>query len=546
MEKIETNKTDTAVPAWTRWLTPSIADVIFIFLFLNVLSLGSEILRDADIAWHIRTGDYILSRMEVPRTDIFSYRKYGETWIAHEWLSDVVFSFLHRFAGLNGIVILSAFIIASTFFLLFKMLQARSFNLLVVTVVTMLAAVTSSNHWLARPHLFSMLLTLLWSYFLESHQRLPQKKHFLLFPALMVLWVNLHGGYLVGLILIAIYGVGNMINNLIAVSRGLQPDKKQIDSLVPIGLFSFLAALINPYGYRLLLFPFEVLGSRAAMETIVEWQSPSFHRFGPYELYLLLLVATFLISSQRLNLIEVGITLFAIHISLVSQRYIPIFAILMAPILGQRLDAVCRTWLGQRSAFSVIRGAQNRILESVERLEFLNAKLNHHTYAVALCLVMLFLAQNGGRAFGHTVLNYKFQSSKYPISAVDFVKQNAVSGRMYNDYVFGGYLIYSFFPDPRYRVFVDGRAIVGGDDYFTEYLKVSQLTPQWESVLEKYQVNWIIEETNSILTLFLAERHDWKLVYSDTVASIFVKNVPENRYLIEKYSGVKPVFGKNE
>ena len=406
MEKIEAN-TIRIVPTWARWMMPSISDVVFVFLFLRVLSLGSEILRDADIAWHIRTGDYILSTMAVPRTDIFSYRKYGQTWIAYEWFSDVIFAFVHRVAGLNGIVILSAFIIASTFFLLFKMLQARSFNLLVVTVVTLLAAVTSSIHWLARPHLFSMFLTALWYFFLESHHRLPQRKYFLVFPVLMLLWVNLHPGYLLGLVLTGMYAIGNFGNYLMALGHGLQPGKRWIRSLVVIALFSFLAALINPYGYGILLFPFEVLGSSASMEAITEWGSPSFHHFSAYEFYLLLLVVTFFISSEKLDFVELGITLFAIHISLVSQRYIPIFAILMAPILGQRLDAVCRTWLGQRSAFSVIRGAQNRILESVARLEFLNAKLNHHTYGVALCLVMLFLAQNGGRAFGHTVLNYR-------------------------------------------------------------------------------------------------------------------------------------------
>jgi hypothetical protein len=113
---------------------------------------------------------------------------------------------------------------------------------------------------------------------------------------------------------------------------------------------------------------------------------------------------------------------------------------------------------------------------------------------------------------------------------------------MYNSYVFGGYLIYSFFPDPRYRVFVDGRAIVGGEDYFVESLKVSELTPEWKKILDKYKVAWMIVETNSVLTVFLFERPEWKLVYSDDVASIFVKKTPENSRLIEQYRTVKPAY----
>lgn len=237
-------------------------------------------------------------------------------------------------------------------------------------------------------------------------------------------------------------------------------------------------------GYRLLLFPFEILGSRAAMESIVEWHSPSFQQFGAYELYLLLLIVTFLISSKKTSVIELGIALFSIHVSLVGQRYIPMFAILMAPILAQRLDDLCRAALSHQSPLSVVRGLQMRLVESISRMEFLNRSLSGHIYPIAIGVFVVFSLYNGGRAFGKSVFDYKFEGSPYPIRAVEFVRQNSLSGNMYNSYVFGGYLIYRFFPDPRYRVFVDGRAIVGGEDYFTESLKVSQLTPQWQQTLD--------------------------------------------------------------
>jgi hypothetical protein len=545
---METNNTGAVVSPFARWMMPSIADTVFIFIFLMILSLGNPFLGDVDTdtAWHIRTGDYIVSRIEVPKTDIFSYRKYGETWIAHEWLADVILSLLHRFTGLNGVVGFSAFVIAFTIFLLFKMLETYRLNILVVTAVTVLAAVTSSIHWLARPHIFSMWLTLLWYFLLESHQRSPRIRHLFLFPLLMVFWVNLHGGYLVGFVLLGIYCIGNITSYLAAIARGLKPAKKLTGSTLLIALLSSVAALINPYGYRLLLFPFEILGSRVAMENIVEWHSPSFHQFGAYEFYLLLLIVTFLVSSKKTSVIELGVALFSIHVSLVGQRYIPIFAILMAPILAQRLDDLCRAALSRQSPLPVVRGLQMRITESISRVQFLNRNLSGHGYPIAVGLFMIFSLHNGGRAFGKTVFDYKFEGTRYPIRAVEFVRQNSLSGNMYNSYVFGGYLIYRFFPDPRYRVFVDGRGIVGGEDYFSEYLKVSQLTPEWQETLDKYKVNWIIEETNSPLTVFLSTYHEWKLVYSDNIASIFVKDTQENREVIEKYPGVKPAYGRDE
>jgi hypothetical protein len=178
-------------------------------------------------------------------------------------------------------------------------------------------------------------------------------------------------------------------------------------------------------------------------------------------------------------------------------------------------------------------------------VELLERNLSGHIYPTAIGLFIIFSLCNGGRAFGKTVFDYKFEGSRYPIEAVEFVSQNSLSGNMYNSYVFGGYLIYRFFPDPRYRVFVDGRAIVGGEDYFVESLKVSLLTPEWQDILEKYKVNWMIVETNSPLTLFLSTHDDWKLVYSDNIATIFVKDVKENREVIEKYPGVRPAYGKS-
>jgi hypothetical protein len=542
---LETNNSGAAVSSIVRWLLPSIADIFFIFIFLKIISLGNTFLgADTDTAWHIRTGDYIVSRMEVPKTDIFSYRKYGETWVAHEWLADVILSLLHRFAGLNGVVSFSACVIAFTIFLLFKMLETYRLNILVVIAVTVLAAVTSSVHWLARPHIFSTCLALVWYFLLESHQRSPRMKHLFFFPLLMVIWVNLHGGYLLGFVLLGIYCIGNIASYLAAIARGSKPAKQLIRSTLLIALLSAMAALINPYGYRLLLFPFEQLGSRVSMENILEWHSPSFQQFSAYEFYLLLLIVTFLFSSKKPSVIEFGIALFSIHVSLVGQRYIPIFAILMAPILAQRLDDLCHAALDHRYPLSIIRRLQTRVVESVSRIEFLNRSLGGYIYPIAVGLLVIFSLYNGGRAFGKSVFDYKFEGSRYPIRAAEFVSQNSLPGNMYNSYNFGGYLIYRFFPDPRYRVFVDGRSIVGGEDYFTESLKVSQLTPQWQETLDKYKVNWMIVETNSPLTVFLFANHQWKLVYSDNIASIFMSDAKENREIIEKYSDVKPVYAK--
>ena len=115
-------------PAWTRWLLPSIADVIFLVL-VGILVYGpmsAALLGDADTGWHIRNGEFILATHSVPQTDSFSYTKAGQSWYAWEWLYDMVIGAIHHVAGLNGVVLFTAIIIAGTFALLFRFVLRRS------------------------------------------------------------------------------------------------------------------------------------------------------------------------------------------------------------------------------------------------------------------------------------------------------------------------------------------------------------------------------------------------------------------------------------
>src|SRR5450755_1818841 len=110
-----------------RFLMPSVRDIIFIFLFWSVLAgpLSNRPLADADIGWHIRTGEQILATHTLPRTDPFSSTMHGQDWFAWEWLYDVLLGVLHRVAGLNGVVWLCALMVSGTFALLLWLLLRR-------------------------------------------------------------------------------------------------------------------------------------------------------------------------------------------------------------------------------------------------------------------------------------------------------------------------------------------------------------------------------------------------------------------------------------
>ena len=154
-------------------------------------------------------------------------------------------------------------------------------------------------------------------------------------------------------------------------------------------------------------------------------------------------------------------------------------------------------------------------------------------WPVAAVILVIVLA-TGGK------IDFEFDPKSKPVAAVEFLKKENIQGNMFDNDEFGDYIIYAAWP--QYRVFFDGRSDMYGVDIMKEYRKVLSIKPGWDEVLKKYNINWIIYNANKPLTSFLMERDDWKLIYADKVANIFVKNIPEYQYLIERYPDVKLVI----
>ena len=159
-------------PGWPRWLVPSVADLICICLFISLsVALGRKLLGDAGIGWHIRTGEMILRTGSIPRVDSFSSIMSGKPWYAWEWLYDVAIGTVHRASGLNGVVAFTALVIAVTFALGFRMMRQRGTSLPIAVIMVLLAVSASSIHFLARPHVISWLLTVIWFWALDTFEQ---------------------------------------------------------------------------------------------------------------------------------------------------------------------------------------------------------------------------------------------------------------------------------------------------------------------------------------------------------------------------------------
>ena len=505
------------------FLTPAVADIIFICLFLTLtLFAGKRLLNDCDTGYHIRAGEYILKTLSIPKHDIFSFHTPPLSWTAHEWLSEVIMAIVHRSFGLTGIVIFFSLIISLAYSLFFKILKADN-NIVLAILFAILVLSSSMIHWLARPHIFSLLIMIIWYYLLDEYQY-KNRNHLYLLPPIMLLWVNLHGGFLAGFILIGIYLFCNIVKVITSYGSEKSTYKRKAKVLGIFTIVCLFVSLINPFGYRILLFPFRLVSNKFIMNHVNEFMSPNFHDPLVFKYFLLLMFVIFALSTVKTNLIELLLILIFTNMSLYSGRYIPLFSIIAAPILLRQSRTILERSDGRFAKF---------IKKRSDNISKIDISAKGHLWPIMAIILVIFFAQTGK-------IDFRFNEKTKPVAAVKFLKKEKITGNMFDNDEFGDYIIYAAWPE--YRVFFDGRSDMYGVDIFKEYQKVASIMPGWDEVLKKYDINWIIYNANSALSLFLMQRDDWKLIYADKVANIFVKNDQENQYLVEKYPDVKLVI----
>ena len=517
------------LPLLTRLVFPSIKDVLFLaFLFVPLMTKQSGVLYDGDTGWHIRNGEHILATWEFPRADYFSYTRQGAPWFAWEWLADVLMAIIHRLAGLNGIVVWANLLFASTFSILFYWMLKRGGNLFLCLIFTTLAGFASAVHWLARPHLFTMLFVLVWSILLSRIQEergqanSPSKLSWFL-PPMILVWANLHGGFVVGLILLLIYSIANFLTS---VTHSDPDQRRQAKDLcrhfLKLTGLCVLVTLLNPYGIQLHLHIFDsYLFSQYLVDRITEFASPNFHtmvvRF--FELILLSCVVIFSTSFRRLSFVEIGVLVFWTHMALFSVRHVPLFTLLLVPLVVKHgseylervvVESHVARWVGRLVGSFNAYSAQLRVFE----IQFKGI-----VYPFAAALTLIWLCLNQGNFLGARVMNAAFDSKQFPVKAAAFIESSNLVGNLFTTDYWGGYMIYRF--HPRHKVFFDGRSDMYGKEFLKEYESLTNLEHSWKTVLDKHQVAWILLPVNFGLATALKERSDWQVIYDDQQAIIF-------------------------
>ena len=527
----DSNRGEGRAPSnWQRWLLPSITDLIFALLLAAMTygALAPRLLSDASIGWHIRNGELILKNHAVPHTDPFSGANvHSQSWFAWEWLYDSVIAVIHSRTGLNGVVGFTALVVGLTFALVFRWTLLRGGNLPVTGLFLALALGASAVHLQARPHVMSWLFTVLWFQVLDSSETANTTRHLFFLPLLMLLWVNVHGGFVVGFVLLGVYLAEGFLNYLRhRDARGAITARLKSLSLVT-GL-SAVVSLVNPYGYKLHAHVYAYLSDRWLMNHIDEFLSPNFHGIAQqcFVVLLLLTILALFARPEELRMSQLLVVIFAAYSGLYASRSLPVSSLLltliMAPILSR---AVVRT-SRDPAVPSATRNLVLRCSSFFERMQAMNSGLRGHLWPMVVAVLIAVTCFRQGKLGPLLAMNSHFDAGKFPVEAAEVIAQHKIAEPIFSLDPWGGYLIYRLYPGT--RVYVDDRHDFYGDQFLKNYLKVIQIAPDWQSALAETKVRWVLVPDDSALANILRETPQWRMVHEDRTAALFEYTAPDN------------------
>jgi len=497
---------------WIRALTPSFADAFFVALLAWLFICGANgwksLLGDGDTGWHIRTGQYILAHHAVPTRDLFSFSKPNAPWFAWEWLSDVALAALFQLGGLKAITLAAGTLIALYATLLLRYALWLGANALLAALFTLLAVGASSMHFLARPHLFTLLFLPACLWLVQADLRKNTRWIWWLIPV-SALWTNLHGGFFIFLACLALLMAGQAVESWLGRARWTAVWRL---SILLAGCT--LASLINPYGIQLHKHVLEYLRSDWIRNVIQEFQAPTFRSEGQLQFEALLvagLVVTGLLLKQR-RCGEAFCILFLAHSSLISVRHAPLYAAVAAPLIAAQLSVWWGIWAERLPRQSVVR-----ILRQIG--QDIRPAFRRNTLWPALVILVL--------AALDAPLKWPrdFPSENFPLDMIHAHADVLQSGRLLTTDQWGDYIIYSFYP--KQKVFVDGRSDFYGEALGKQYLHLTQGDYDWRAILERYRFQVALLPVELPLSTLLKLDPDWRLASDDHHTVLFVRIGPQ-------------------
>jgi len=455
------------LPAWA-WF----GAWTYVILLIN----GSLMLNDSDTYWQILTGQWILDHGAMPRSDIYSFTKFGTYWTSSSWLAQVLYAAAYRIAGWAGPISLAAAAVAATFAMLTSFLSRR-ISAGYAVLIAFAALVISVTHFFARPHVLALPFMLAWGYGLLSASERREAPSFRLLP-LQVLWANLHGGFLFGIVLVGAFAL-DCVWNAERERRWQLAGRWFV-----FGVVACAACCMTPYGWETLAASYRILDLGELLRLIKEWMPTDFSSLSRFELCIMVLLAGALFHGIKLTPPRIALVLGLLHMALSHVRNHEVF-VLLFPL-------VVLTPLAEQLKFPRLEAGGK----------------NNFAWPPVAIMVVVFVV---GAVTAAARANYEPRPAHSPAAAVDILKARHFK-HVLNQDAYGGYLIWRGVP-----VFIDGRAELYGEEYALKYFDATFLKDvnALFDILKSYDIDAVLLNKDTPASVLLDHVDGWQRIYAD-------------------------------
>jgi hypothetical protein len=479
----------------------SLSFTVMIVTVLAVFAIAARPPLDTDTYWHLRAGAWQVEHQQVLGHDEFSSTRPGEAWINIHWLTQIIMFVLFDRLGELGLILFTGLLAAGGMALVYRICGGDA---ILRASVTILAALSAAIFWSARPQMVSFFFSAVVWFLLWRSQRQGAGGLWFI-PVLMMIWANMHPGFAIGFVLLALATLGEAAQWLLAVLRRDQEASfRPVIRLIAIGVVSAAATLINPFGIDALLLPFRTIGFSVLREYIQEWAAPNFHQPQTWP-FMLMLVGTLIaagMSSRKLEIRDAVMLGGNAMLALLAARNIPTLALVAAPILAEHLDTLLVD-MGLRL--------------NADRLPATGFR------SLVNALLILLIGFGVGARVWSSLQPAAAAALPLPANAIKVMRDQPTPPQMFNSYNWGGYLMWVL---PNTPVFVDGRTDLYDGAVLQAYVTTYFAEPGWDRVMDDYKINTVLIEPASPLAKVLRLTEGWKIVYEDKIAILFVRKTP--------------------
>ena len=540
--------------------TPLLSKICWVICILAGAALSLKNLREPDLWWIFRTGEWIVDNVQVPREDTFSYTMAGTEWINVKWGFEVIAYVFQEIGGPAFVYVFQALITMGCLFLLGAIYRQFKLNLFPTNnqwlgagliIGTILALIAWEFRINGRPETFSHLMVLVFAYFLISYRQNPSRHIAWLIP-LQIIWTNFHEAYGTGIVMLGAFTVASWIDYWLHRQKGIISKGPKPVWLSGVLVLAILAMAINPRGWEMILHPWNIyqqLGANKFTTELFSFTHPNYWQFQAYLnlAFLALTVIGILLPYNRgqnnpfpwywrpFDQLGTGYLLFLgmfFYLSLTAYRNIPFFILISLPVVALSIDYIIGLITSQWPQKAT--------------------KLTFYGWLVLVGLMAAFYLAIPTNTYYEALdrndqYGMQVNAVKNPVGAARFIEAHDIEGRCFADYLTSSYLMWEFRPD--FKTFIDLRDLdVFPAKFFNRFAQITKYPDQvFNKADSLYDFQYAVVHRLNFPKLHqhLLQAQDYEPVFADPVAVIYLKDNQQNQSLIQQYGyqdGKRDIF----